>query len=420
MRQQLAILIVFISFAGLAQREATWKKNTLFLAPEFLVGKTMEANEGFPKTSLQKQLVIGLGRNHENNPQQWARELNGPRTGLSLGFTDFGQRDSLGYALTALTFIEYQAFGSERWNLLTGIGASYFTQKYDPENNPLNRAVTTNVTWAFRMYLHYTLLQAEKVDWRVGIGYSHHSNGHTRLLNQGYNSFLLSFSALIHNKARSAQKDIQSPIPYHHSTYSYYSLRGGLGQQAFALAFNNRENVYTLALEYGKVYNNTYKVGVGLFYRFYRHYYEYIRNNESLVQPGSDFDYFRGNPWYYASNFGMSLHGEVFLNHIGIDLQLGYNFLKPAYKLDWRINEGWDNTPREIPKYWLLGELDGTYKIKHRISSRLGLKYYLIGMEQAPENNFYLGIHLNANLGQADFTELSLGFVHRFKVIEKD
>src|SRR5690606_15050662 len=114
-------------------------------------------------------------------------------------------------------------------------------------------------------------------------------------------------------------------------------------------------------------------------YRFYQNYYDYIQGNESLVRRGREFDYFHYKPWYYSSNLGISLHGEVILNHIGIDLQFGYNLYKPGYKLEWRINEGWENTPREIPESWVLGELNGEYKMKHRISTRLGLKYYLIG-----------------------------------------
>jgi hypothetical protein len=240
------------------------------------------------------------------------------------------------------------------------------------------------------------------------------------LLNQGYNSFLISLSAEIKNPLNNPRIDTANILPsYKRTVYDYYAFRAGLGQNAFALAFNDRKNVYTIAGEYGRVYNNTFKIGIGFYYRFYQHYYDYIEGNESLVQNGREFDYFRSNPWYYASNLGITIHGEIFLNHFGIDLQLGYNLHKPAYKLDWRINEGWDNTPREISRSWVLGELDGSFKKKHRISSRLGLKYYLIGMEKAPKNNFYIGAHLNANLGQADFTELSLGYVHSFNFRER-
>lgn len=420
MKIQLTIYFIFVSFFTFSQTESDWKKGAFSFNPEFLLGLTMESNDGFPETKLQKQLLLNFGRFHENNPQEWAQRLKGPKTGMSIGITEFGNLDSLGIAITAMPFIEFKAFGSTRWKVVAAMGASYFTKKFDAETNPQNQAVTTDLTWAYRMYLYYQFLATKNIDWRMGLGYSHHSNGHTRLLNQGYNSFLVSLSADIKNPLNYPENTSVEAVPiYKETVYSYFSLRSGLGQNVFALAFNDKENVYTIAGEYGRVYNNTFKIGVGFYYRFYQHYYDYIEGNESLVQAGREFDYFRSNPWYYASNLAVTVHGEIFLNHFGIDLQLGYNLHKPAYKIDWRINQGWDNPPREIPQGWLLGEFDGSFKKKSRISSRLGLKYYLIGMEKAPKNNFYVGAHLNANLGQADFTELSFGYVHSFNHITK-
>ncbi len=421
MKNQLTIFLLFVSFFSFAQTEDDWKKSALTFTPEILLGKTMEANDGFPDTKLQKQAILNFGRIHTNNPQQWAQRLKKPKTGLSIGVTDFGNLDSLGLGFTAMPFIEFKAFGSDRWKILTGMGASYFTKKFDAETNPQNQAVTTDITWAFRLYLNYQFLSTKKIDWRTGIGYSHHSNGHMRLLNQGYNSFLVSLSADIKNPLNRPENIQNQSIPnYNKTVYNYLAVRAGLGQNVFALAFNDKKNVYTFAGEYGKVYNNTFKIGIGFYYRFYQHYYDYIEGNESLVQAGREFDYFRSNSWYYSTNLGLSLHGEIFLNHVGIDIQLGVNFHKPAYKMDWRINEGWDSTPREIPEYWVLGELDGSYKKKQLISSRLGLKYYLFGMENAPKNNLYVGANLNSNLGQADFTELSFGYVHSFNFRERN
>lgn len=421
MKLQLTFLLLFSSYLTVAQTATAWKKSAFTFTPEILLGPTMEANDGFPETKLQKQVVLNFGRHHSKNPQQWAQQLKGPKTGLSIGITDFGNLDSLGIAITAMPFIEYKAFGSDRWKVLNGMGASFFTKKFDALKNPQNQAVTTDVTWAFRTYLYYQFLSTKNIDWRLGLGYSHHSNGHTRLLNQGYNSFLMSLSADIKNPLNHPENSSAEILPqYTKTVYNYFALRGGLGQNVLALAFNDKQNVYTLAGEYGKIYNNTIKIGIGFYYRFYQHYYDYIENNESLVQAGRKFDFFKSNSLYYATNLGISLHGEILLNHIGIDLQVGYNLHKPAYKLEWRINEGWDNTPKDIPDYWVLGELDGSYKKKHRISTRMGLKYYLIGMEKAPENNFYIGAHLNSNLGQADFTELSLGYVYSFNFKERD
>ena len=199
MKQRLTYFLLFVSIVAFAQTESDWKKSAFTLTPEILLGLTMEANDGFPDTKLQQQAVLNFGHYHTNNPQEWAQRLKGPKTGLSLGITDFGHRDSLGIALTGLTFIEFTAFNNERFKIHTGIGASYFSKKFHPDTNPQNRAVTTDVTWAFRMYLYYQFFSTKKINWRVGLGYSHHSNGHTRLMNQGYNSFLASLSAEIKN-----------------------------------------------------------------------------------------------------------------------------------------------------------------------------------------------------------------------------
>lgn len=379
----------------------------------------MKANDGFPNTSFQKQAILGIGREHTSNPQEWASRLKGPKTGFSLGITDFGNLGSLGLAFTAMPIIEFKAFGSEKLKVLSGAGISYFTKKYHPEANPVNRAVTTDLSMSFRMYFNYELVSTENIDWRVGFGYSHHSNGHTKLMNNGFNSILISLSTDIHPFPSTIQQE-KSIIKYENTIYDYFSLRSGLGQNAFAISFNDRKDVYSFSMEYGRVYNKTFKVGIGLYYRFYEHYYNYIRENGSLTQSGREFEHYRNNPWHYATNLGLSINGEVFLNHVGIDFQVGYNLYKPSYKIDWRINKGWDNTPQDIPESWELGELDSYFKLKYRISTRLGLKYYLFGMEGKPVHNFYIGAHINANLGQADFSELSFGYVHSFNFRKKN
>lgn len=101
------------------------------------------------------------------------------------------------------------------------------------------------------------------------------------------------------------------------------------------------------------------------------------------------------------------------MNHVGMEVQIGVNFHKPAYKIDWRINQGWDNTPREIPEWWELGEFDSKYEVKQAVMSRMGLKYYFWGTDKDPVHNIFAGFHINANLGQADFTEFSVGYIYR-------
>ncbi|MDC7999163.1 acyloxyacyl hydrolase [Gilvibacter sediminis] len=408
-------LFVFAFFTAFGQEnESSWRTNARILNPEFLVGQTFESNSNFPNTGLQYQFVMNFGMNNANNPQQWAQRLKAPVTGLSLGLTNFGNRDSLGLAVSVIPYVHFRLFKNDKFTARVGMGGSYHTDKFDATKNPNNQAVTTDITWAFRTAFYYRFLQTTNTDWHFGINYSHHSNGHTRLLNQGYNSVLASVSVAFHEPEFELLAEGSLPT-YDKSTQNYISIRYGQGFNVLALAINDQRSVYSFAGEFGRVYNNTFKLGIGFGYRLYKHYYDYIKNNESLVQDGREFDFFKEDPWRYASNFAITFNGEFLLNHIGLDLQLGVNLHKPGYQIDWRLNEGWDNTPREVPESWQLGEFNSKYQIKKLISSRLGLKYYFIGNEKSPRHNVFLGAHLQANLGQADFTEFSIGYVYQWK-----
>jgi hypothetical protein len=74
--------------------------------------------------------------------------------------------------------------------------------QYDTETNPFNRAITTKVNWSFLSFLYYDVFKTDKTDWRFGLGYLHHSNGHTNLPNQGLNSLAASISAKIDSKKK--------------------------------------------------------------------------------------------------------------------------------------------------------------------------------------------------------------------------
>lgn len=414
MKRLTNLLALFLIATSFAQENG----NPLVITPEIQFGTSAEANENFPERNLQFQVLANFGWDQRYNTDEWAQRLKGPRTGVSLGYTNLGNADSLGFALSVMPFIEFNAFRQERLKLLVGMGGSYFNKKFDPETNPNNMAISTDLVWSFRLYMYYEFLRTRSLDWRLGVGYSHHSNGHTRLPNQGLNSFLVSLSADIKDPDRSPPPE--RSLTNSKSRYPFLSVRAGYGINSLSLAYNDKKPVYALAAEYGYIFNKTFTLSAGLYYRFYQHYYDYIADEEFLVRPGQEFEDFTDSPGWNASNIGLFVSGGVLMNHVGLDVQLGVNFHKPAYKIDWRINQGWDNTPKEIPEWWELGEFDGKYKAKQAIMSRMGLKYYLWGTKNNPVNNIYLGFHINANLGQADFTEWSLGYVYRFEGKKKD
>ncbi len=419
MRQLLIIFYLLFSFFLFAQETAKGKKSDLIFTPEIMLGITAEANENFPDRNAQFQIILNIGWDHTNNPQEWAQRLKGPKTGLSLGYSNFGNNDSIGSAITLMPFIEFNAFTIKRLKIQVGMGGSYFTKKYDPITNPNNQGITTNVTWSFRAFMHYQLISGNKIDWRMGVGYFHHSNGHTRLPNQGLNSFLVSLSAAIKNTKNQIVTKPSGKSSFTKSRNQYIAFRAGYGNNVLSTAFNDTKGVYTFSGEYGNVFNKTWKVGIGFYYRFYRQYYEYIEDNEFLVRDGNEFDYFREIAWHYATNLGLHISAEALLNHFGLSIQIGANLYKPAYQIDWRINEGWDNVPREIPDYYVLGEYNSKFKLKRILTTRMGIRYYLLNTSKEPKNNLYFGFHINTNGGQADFTDLSIGYLYNFGFKEK-
>jgi len=412
------LLILYSSITFSQELNPSKTTNPILITPEILAGITGDSNSDFPDHKLQKQLILSLSWDHTNNLQDWARVLNGPRTGISIGYTDFGNSENLGSAISALTFIEFHPLNIDDLTMHIGTGASYFNKKFDPVTNPNNQAVSTKFTWSFRAFSYYTFLKTKKMDWRAGIGVFHHSNGHSSLPNQGYNSFLLSLSTDIKTGLnKETIKDLTDKPYIEKDKASYLSFRVGYGTNVLSKAFNDNKDVYTFSGEYGKIYKNTFKLGIGFYYRFYQSYYDYIVDNESLVQDGREFENYKDNPTKYASNIGLTINGEIFLNHFGIDLQIGFNLYKPSYDIDWRLNQGWSYVPKEIPENSaiVLGEYNSYYKLKKLISTRLGLKYYLVATNKQPKSNLYLGVFINGNLGQADFTEIAIGYVHQLK-----
>jgi len=383
-----------------------------FITPEILIGKTMEANTFFPKTNLQKGFFLNLGKTNNSNEKEWAYRLGNPKTGISLGITDFGNREKVGLAYTLMPFVEFGLFKkkSKRFNLHIAFGASYLDTQFDPDSNPFNKAITTKINWSYRSFLYYDLIQKNKINWRLGLGYLHHSNGHTRLPNQGLNSFLLSISSEINAKPVASEISDFSQKPERERTSQlYFSIRGGIGQNVLSEVFNDKKEVYSGAFAVGKIINKTFKYGGGFYYRFYEHYYDYIKNDGELVV--EQFPFFKDNPVRYASNYGVFGTAELFLGHVGMEFEIGFNISKPFYKIDWQLSQGETYNDVYVP-----AELDWYYEIKRTISSRMGLKLYLINTNKAPKNNLFLSAHINANLGQADFSELSLGYVHRFNI----
>jgi hypothetical protein len=402
-------VLLFSTVFCLAQESATTVSNFSFVSFQYDLGRTSPANTYFPETKPFQGIEVAFGRTNNRNDLEWARQLNFPRTGISVSYSDFGNKEKIGSAVSVIPFIDFPVFRkwSNRFDANIGIGASYFDVIYDLESNVTNQAISTHITWAFRSNLRYDFLRFKNGKSQIVLGYYHNSNGHVRLPNYGLNTFLLGLNTEFNfNKNEVASLNLDgSKVNENSSLQTYYCYRFGLGQNVLTKYDDHKREVYTVSASLGRIKNKTFKYGLGMYYRFYESYYNHIQKEGELIN--DMYPDLKKNPILKASSFGVFADGEVLLSHVGLEMQIGLNFYKPFYKVDWKLNQGeiiYDGS-------YQLGELNWYYNVKHLISSRLGLKYYAFDNNKSPTHNLFIGAFINANLGQADFSEVGLGYV---------
>ena len=195
-----------------------------------------------------------------------------------------------------------------------------------------------------------------------------------------------------------------------YKTVKFYHVKAGIGQQSIYRLENDTKEVYSTSFAFGKIYKNTYKIGIGFFYTFYESYYDYIKDEKFLVN--EDYPELKENPIYNSSAYGVFINGELLMNHFAVEAQLGFNIDKPFYKIDYRLN-----SEIYVPETgdYVPSELDSYYWVKRFISGKLGVKYYALNTKNMPKHNLSLGAYICSNLGQADYTELSLGYTYIIK-----
>ncbi len=391
MKKILSTLLLFSIISAHSQLTKDAANDVLSISPELQFGLTLPSNMNFPERKIQKSLQINLARKNYTTTKKWTSLLNYPTTGVAVSFTSFGNPEKLGTAVSLTPFFEYN-FKKEKlkkFSLKTGFGVSYLNKLHDPDTNPFNRAASVHFNVNFYLLMNYQLQLNKKYPLRIGGGYVHHSNGHSKLPNQGFNSALLTISSDIFTSDSKPKMEVVSKvIPPTFQTF--FEIKNGMGFQDFLPENSEKKHVWSYAVTGGFIYKDTYRIGLGLSYRQYQHYYDYIIENKV--------EEFLEKPHRSASNIFLFLNTEILMDHVGINIDGGLNLYKPFFKTHYLLQEE---------------SLNFKYELKKLFLGRMGLKLYLNNTRKLPANNLFIGAHINSNLSQADFFEFSVGYVQR-------
>jgi hypothetical protein len=370
-------------------------KNQHFIETELMGGKIVpNYSVNFPHSTIQSAIAINIGTLNKDT-SSWAKYYTFPETGLAFFGSNLGNNKTYGNQFSISPYIQFQLNKKPKpFYIKLAIGASYFTTHFDSISNTDNVAIGSGITWGFQAFLYKSIYHNNGIHLRLGGGYSHASNGHTQLPNFGLNSGLLSLAAQFYSPKKEV-KELSINVSKQKSKHLFINFRQGLGFHELGATAEPvggvKREVHTSSLSFGVIFNSHLKIRSGFAYRYYEQYYNYIEATQHL-------DY-TSNPKLNSSTIYFFIGSEFLMGHFGLDVMGGLNLYKPFYEEFNTIYEKDDGA---------------AYQLKKLFTTRMGLNFYLLNTNKLPTHNAFIGTHINANFGQADFTEINLGYQFNF------
>lgn len=368
------------------------ESSSFFIEPELMYGAII----GNYSDNGRKTFVVSVGRQQSTLSNSWAKYFNFPATGVSFSISHLGNPSVLGYEYSILPFIVLNTSKQHQksWYLKLGLGSSYYPLNYT--TNPENKAIGSKITWAFQTSIYKNIHSTEHLNLKLGAGLLHGSNAHAQLPNFGLNAAMLSLSVQWLNKPFDPNFAVSNTPDIDREKHFFIQLRQGIGYHEYggsrAPIGGEKRPVHTFSLSAGVLYRNHIKVKTGFAYRYYEQYY-----NDIILQQDPKFI---NKPRSNASNIYWHLGSELLLGHVGLNFEAGINIYKPYFDV-------------YFEKY---GTSTGLKEfLKKTVNSRLGLNLYVKNTNRNPKHNVFIGANVNSNFGQADFGEMSFGYVMRIK-----
>ena len=401
-RKSVVALILFFLFKQLIAGDNPGR--IFFIEPEWMIGKNIPIYDAFPSTVLRQSLLINMGFIQTDTIRNWVSYYNYPTIGLSVVYSDIGNRKVLGNELALIPYIIFKSSRNPKKSIdfKLGMGVTYDVKPYNKERNPSNLVVASNFNWGFHFLVYKNLLVSRKINIKSGFGLQHTSNAHTVLPNYGLNSLVLSlaiqlpqgkfdpqFAAKGNKLSVDRTKHFLLQARYGYGWHKLGGTTGPIGGPTY--------KVNTYSISGGVILKQQLKLRTGLTYRFYESYYHYIMNTPDS-QFRTDPARYRQHPGLEASNINLLIGCEFLIGHLGLDMEGGFNVYKPFYKEfndKFKFKNGFS--------YW---------KSKY-LTTRLGLNYYLIDTSRKPLHNVFVGTHVNTNYAEADFMDVSLAYVYQ-------
>ena len=252
--------------------------------------------------------------------EDWRPFYNNPNYGFSYNYKNYGSPDILGNSHSFTTFLQLSFLKNHHFfdigfKGFAGIG--YFTKIYDPENNPLNKAISAhmNISAETRMY---TKIRIKPYFLEYSLGLNHFSNGLIKAPNLGINVLNNSFTLGVELEDQSHEsKPLKSERPPLIKNEFWAMASIGLKE----IEFNEKRYIFSsVSINYSKQVSSINKLGIGM---------DFL--NDPSLTPFAYKEYHYLGESDLNFRYGLNFHNEFLMGNTGFFTAYGFYIRDSEY-----------------------------------------------------------------------------------------
>ena len=348
--------------------------NSLALA--YGIGYTIPNHPDFPKIKGPSN-SIELAWSHKSNCL-WSTMNAGAVFHLNAAFQNFGNNAVLGHAFALTPSMSFPVIKKRQFSmqLQLGWGAAWISRKFDSFNNPENIVIGTNLNASVSAGLDFTY-RINRIEPFLRLRVQHYSNGNAMSPNLGINMPMLHAGlSLLFEKKINAYDLIHRNIGTKNSIKIFEFPKLKIPVRPFfhlglGLSANIQRGpffpVYNLNSGVQWIYRPSKSLCFGAEYSFNSAVYEFYRNNGTVIdiRKFNRYALWLGHEWIFG-RIGFFASGGVYLNRHANQRSL--------------------------------------------FPTQTGINFYPKIPYFNPRHQFWIGVHIRAYLGLADYVMLQAGY----------
>ncbi len=347
------------------------------LAIAYGIGYTIANHPDFPKVKGPSN-SIELGWSHKQNAF-WSLLNGGAVFHLNATFQNFGNNAVLGQAFALTPAMSYPIVKKRQFSmqLHLGCGTAWISKKFDSFSNPTNIVIGTNLNASVSAMLEF-VYRIKSLEPFLGLKVQHYSNGNAMSPNLGINMPMLqtglrfmfekeikSYDLMRWNYKKSDSTFVKYEFPKPKIAFRpFFQLGLGLSANIQRGPFFP---VYNLNAGAQWLYLPSKTLWAGIEYSFNSAVYEFYQNNGSISDPRKFNRYaiWFGHEWIFG-RVGFFALGGLYLNR--------------------HVNQ------------------------RSLFPTQTGINFYPRIPYFKPRHQFWIGVHIRAYLGLADYVMLQAGY----------